>query len=204
MVYTHLMAEENKVLSEEKPKEKKTAWREIWEFVKVILLALVIALPIRYFIAQPFIVKGQSMEPSFEDREYLVIDELTYQFREPQRGEVVVFRYPNNPKEFFIKRIIGMPGETIVIKNGQILIKSGSEANEPFFLQEDYLPSDLKTFPEKEYVLDKVQYLVLGDNRRNSSDSRSWGPLDKKFITGRAFFRAWPPSKFGLIPEPVY
>jgi len=97
------MAEENKVLSEEKPKEKKTAWREIWEFVKVILLALVIALPIRYFIAQPFIVKGQSMEPSFEDREYLVIDELTYQFREPQRGEVVVFRYPNNPKEFFIK-----------------------------------------------------------------------------------------------------
>jgi len=198
------MAEENKVLSEEKPKEKKTAWREIWEFVKVILLALVIALPIRYFIAQPFIVKGQSMEPSFEDREYLVIDELTYQFREPQRGEVVVFRYPNNPKEFFIKRIIGMPGETIVIKNGQILIKSGSEANEPFFLQEDYLPSDLKTFPEKEYVLDKVQYLVLGDNRRNSSDSRSWGPLDKKFITGRAFFRAWPPSKFGLIPEPVY
>ena len=198
------MAEENKVLSEEKPQEKTTAWREIWEFGKVILLALVIALPLRYFIAQPFIVKGQSMEPSFEDREYLVIDELTYQFREPQRGEVVVFRYPNNPKEFFIKRIIGMPGETIVIKNGQILIKSGSEANEPFFLQEDYLPSDLKTFPEKEYVLDKVQYLVLGDNRRNSSDSRSWGPLDKKFITGRAFFRAWPPSKFGLIPEPVY
>lgn len=196
------MAEENMVLSEEKPKEKTTAWREIWEFAKVILLALAIALPIRYFIAQPFIVKGQSMEPNFDDREYLVIDELTYQFREPERGEVVVFRYPNNPKEFFIKRIIGLPGETVIIKDGQILISGGN--GKPASLQESYLPSDLKTFPEKEYVLDKTQYLVLGDNRRNSSDSRIWGPLDKKFITGRAFFRAWPLSKFGLVPQPQY
>jgi len=198
------MAEENKVLSEEKPKERSTAWREIWEFAKVIILALVIALPIRYFIAQPFIVKGQSMEPNFDDREYLVIDELTYQFREPERGEVVVFRYPNNTKEFFIKRIIGLPGETVTVKNGQISIKDGSENGEPFILQENYLPSDLKTFPEKEFILVENQYLVFGDNRRNSSDSRIWGPLDKKFITGRAFFRAWPPSKFGLIPEPSY
>src|SRR3989338_11076480 len=174
------MAEENKVLSEEKPKEKTTAWREIWEFGKVIILALVIALPIRYFIAQPFIAKGQSMEPNFDDREYLVIDELTYQFREPERGEVVVFRYPNNTKEFFIKRIIGLPGETVTVKNGQISIKDGSENGEPFILQENYLPSDLKTFPEKEFILVENQYLVFGDNRRNSSDSRIWGPLDKK------------------------
>ena len=198
------MTEENTDLKEEKPKEKSTAWREAWEFAKVIILALLIALPIRYFIAQPFIVKGQSMEPNFDDREYLVIDELTYQFREPERGEVVVFRYPNNTKEFFIKRIIGMPGETVTIKNGEILIKNRGEGSEQFVLQESYLPSDLKTFPEKEYVLGEVQYLVLGDNRRNSSDSRIWGPLDKKFITGRAFFRAWPPGKFGLIPEPNY
>lgn len=198
------MNEENKAVGLKPSEDKRGVWREIWEFAKVILLALAIALPIRYFIAQPFIVKGQSMEPSFEDREYLVIDELTYQFREPERGEVIVFRYPNNTKEFFIKRIIGLPGESVAIKNGQVLIGSSGNGGQPVALSESYLPSDLKTFPEKEYVLGEAQYLVLGDNRRNSSDSRIWGPLDKKFITGRAFFRAWPPGKFGLIPEPTY
>ena len=178
--------------------------RELLEIVKVVGISLAIAFSIRYFIAQPFIVRGASMEPNFEDREYLVIDEVSFYLREPERGEVVVFRYPRDPRQFFIKRIIGMPGETVIIKNGQISIKGHGEDGEPLVLQESYLPSDLKTFPEKEYVLDKDFYLVLGDNRRNSSDSRIWGSLDKKFITGRAFFRAWPPSKFGLIPEPSY
>lgn len=198
------MTEESKDLDVKPPEDRRGAWREIWEFAKVILLALAIALPIRYFIAQPFIVRGQSMEPNFDDREYLVIDELTYQFREPERGEVVVFRYPNNTKEFFIKRIIGLPRETVAVKNGQIMIGGRGEGSEPLVLQESYLPFDLKTFPEKEYVLSDSQYLVLGDNRRNSSDSRIWGPLERKLITGRVFFRAWPPSKFGIIPQPAY
>ena len=184
------------------PEPKKSAMREIWEFGKVIVLALLIAVPIRYFIAQPFIVRGQSMESSFEDGQYLIIDELTYRFHEPKRGEVVVFRYPNNPSEFFIKRIIGLPGEQVHIKNGTITIQTKDDKD--FVLNESYLPSDLKTYPDRDFNLWEKQYVVLGDNRLHSSDSRVWGILDKRFITGRALFRAWPPAQFGFIPHPSY
>jgi signal peptidase I len=86
--------------------------KNIWEFLKIVIVSLLIILPIRYFIIQPFYVKGASMEPNFHDREYLIIDEISYRFNEPQRGQVIVFRYPNNPQEYFIKRVIGLPGDT--------------------------------------------------------------------------------------------
>ena len=187
--------------------EPKTVSRELWEFLKIILIAFVVALPIRYYIAQPFIVKGQSMEPSFEDKEYLIIDELTYRFRQPERGEVVVFRNPNNKSEFYIKRIIGLPHEKVEIKNGEVTIykteNDGRDKNS-FMLTEDYLPSDLKTKPDKLFILDENEFVVLGDNRLHSSDSRIWGVLNKSLITGRVLLRAWPPGKFGQIPLPEY
>ncbi|OHA06405.1 MAG: signal peptidase I [Candidatus Sungbacteria bacterium RIFCSPLOWO2_01_FULL_47_10] len=200
------MTESNEPKKKEQPaveQPKKSVGRELWEFAKVVFFALLIAIPIRYFIAQPFIVRGQSMEPSFEDKEYLIIDELTYQFRDPERGEVIVFRFPGDTSEFFIKRIIGLPGEKITVEDGKIRIYDPAQGKE-FILDESYLPPSLETGPEKAYALEENKYLVLGDNRRNSSDSRIWGPLDKRFITGRAVFRAWPPSKFGLIPEVSY
>lgn len=172
---------------------------EIREVIKVLLMSLAIVLPIRYFIAQPFIVRGASMEPNFFDREYLVVDEISYLLREPQRGEAIVFRYPKDPRQFFIKRIIGLPGERVEIKSGKIKIFN-SVYPAGLILQESYLLPGLVTHPEVVSTLGLKEYFVLGDNRNFSSDSRFWGSLDRKFFIGRAVFRAWPLNQFGTIP----
>jgi signal peptidase I len=172
---------------------------EIKELVKVLLVSLAIVLPVRYFIVQPFIVRGASMEPSFYDRDYLVVDELSYAFREPARGEVVVFRYPQDPRQFFIKRIIGLPGEQVEIKSGQVKIINSLQP-QGFILEEPYLNNLwLAVGPDAVSVLGPQEYFVLGDNRAASSDSRFWGALTRKFLIGRAVFRAWPFSQFGII-----
>ena len=163
-------------------------------------MAAAIALPIRYFIAQPFIVRGASMEPNFEDREYLVIDELSYFFRPPQRGEVVVFRYPLNPKEYFIKRVIGLPGEVVEIREDTLFIFN-AEHPDGVELTEPYLSEDFRYRGTSRFALGPDEYVVLGDNRPFSSDSRSWGTLERRFITGRAVFRAWPITRFGILPQ---
>lgn len=184
----------------EEPREevRPSKTKEIWEIAKVVIISLVLAFSIRYFIAQPFIVRGASMEPSFEDREYLVIDEATFYFREPARGEVIVFRYPRDPRQFFIKRIIGLPEEKIEIKGGKIKIFN-EENLKGFPLEESYLdPPGRATRPDLVFTLGKDEYFVLGDNRDFSSDSRVWGALDRKFITGRALFRAWPVDRLGI------
>ncbi len=170
----------------------------VWEFIKVIIISLAIVLPIRAFVAQPFIVEGPSMEPNFHSGQYLIVDELSYFFRAPHRGEVIVFRYPLMPSEFFIKRIIGLPGETVDIKNGSIFIKPVGSDKE-FELNEPYISNTIKTFPNTSMMLDKDHYFVLGDNRPASSDSRYWGALPKENITGRAFLRLWPLDKLGFI-----
>jgi len=164
----------------------------VWEFIKVVVISVAIVLPIRTYIAQPFIVSGASMEPNFHNGEYLIIDELTYELRLPERGEVVVFRYPLNPSEFFIKRVIGLPGEKVEIKNGKITI-NGLELAEP------YLLANLETAPNVKMELTENQYFVLGDNRPHSSDSRFWGALPKEKIMGRALVRLWPIAKAGII-----
>jgi len=174
----------------------------IWEIVKIVIIALVIVVPIRYLIFQPFFVKGQSMEPNFEDGDYLIIDELSYKFREPQRGEVVVFKYPNDPSQRYIKRIIGLPGETIEIENGKVMIfnPEGSKTLE----ESNYLSSSAFTQGNLRMTLDENDYFVLGDNRSSSSDSRRWGLLPGENIIGRVFLRAWPFVALAKIEAPEY
>lgn len=173
----------------------------IWEVLKIVILSLLIVIPIRYFVFQPFLVVGQSMEPNFENGDYLIIDELSYRFRAPQRGEVVVFRYPYDPSKRFIKRIIGLPGETIEIKEGKVIIinEKGSQ-----ILDEKYLPPYLATAGNIRISLDENEYFVLGDNRLASSDSRSWGPIKRQNIIGRVLFRAWPITALAKFEPPQY
>jgi|SRR3989344_3994976 len=173
--------------------------RDAWEIFRILIISFVIVVPIRYFVVQPFIVRGSSMEPNFYDREYLIIDEISYYFREPARGETIVFRYPRDPRQYFIKRIIGLPGERVEIVGGRVKVYS-VEKKDGFILEESYLPlEDRATQPAIEAQLGKDEYFVLGDNRDASSDSRVWGPLEQDFITGRAILRAWPISRFGVL-----
>src|SRR3989344_5751628 len=167
------------------------------EFIKVVVISLVIVLPIRAYVAQPFIVEGDSMEPNFSDGQYLIIDELSYNFKNPERGDVIVLRSPMQPAIFFIKRIIGLPGEEIKIEGGKIIITGTN--SERIILNEEYIPSGLDTTPNSATKLNDNEYFVLGDNRNRSSDSRSWGPLPQDKITGRAFLRLWPLSKISLL-----
>lgn len=173
--------------------------RFVVELAEVVIISLAIILPIRYFLIQPFYVKGASMEPTFDDREYLIIDELSYRFRAAERGEVIVFRYPNDPRQYFIKRIIGLPGETVTVRDNQVIIESAGHP-EGFVLDESvYLPPDRKTSGNKSFTLGPKEYFVLGDNRGSSLDSRTFGLLDEKYIVGRVWIRGWPLDRATLF-----
>ncbi|MDI6602825.1 MAG: signal peptidase I [Patescibacteria group bacterium] len=173
-----------------------------WEITKIVIIALVIVVPIRYFIFQPFFVRGQSMEPNFENGDYLIIDEISYRLRNPQRGEVIVFKYPGNPSYRYIKRIVGLPGEKIEIKDGKVIIfnQKGSQVLD----ESEYLSSNIFTPGKIEMSLAENEYFVLGDNRYASADSRRWGALPRDNIIGRVFFRAWPLTTFAKIEVPEY
>lgn len=177
----------------------------VFELIKIVVISLVIIIPIRYFLIQPFYVKGASMEPNFFDHEYLIIDEITYRLNEPVRGDIVVFRYPRNPQEFFIKRMIGLPGETVQIKDGFITIFN-KENPDGMTLDETYLPDGLKTYglSEEKVVLGSDEYFVLGDNRNSSKDSRSFGPVNRTYITGRVLLRGWPFNRVKIFEAPAY
>ncbi len=161
------------------------------------LLIVIVVIPIRVFVASPFVVDGESMHPTFENMDYLIVDELVYDFHKPERGDVIVFRYPNDPSIFYIKRIIGLPGETVSISHGKVTITKvdGMKVtlNEPYVVNEDATYSNSVT-------LSKSQYFVMGDNRPNSSDSRVWGPLPAKDIIGRVDLRLLPLSRAGFFP----
>lgn len=161
-------------------------------------IALIVVAPVRIFIASPFIVSGASMEPAFDSGHYLIIDQITYRFHPPERGDVIVFRYPNDPSKFFIKRIIGLPSETVNINNGSVSIVSG-EFPGGILLSEPYI-----VFPKNGEVISATlsdnEYYVLGDNRANSSDSRVWGTLPGEYITGRALVRLFPLTRIGIFP----
>ena len=174
----------------------------IWEVTKIVIIALLIVVPIRYFIFQPFFVRGQSMEPNFENGDYLIIDEISYRFRDPQRGEVVVFKYPSNPSQRYIKRIVGLPEETIEIEDGKVIIFS--QAGSQILNESDYLSPFVQTAGDIRITLTGDEYFVLGDNRVSSSDSRRWGPLSREDIVGRVFFRAWPFTALAKFETPVY
>lgn len=180
---------------QEPPKEN--FWKEFFSFL---FIALAIALPFRYFIAQPFIVSGSSMEPTFLDKQYLVVDELTYRFKEAQRGDVVIFKYPGDTSKYFIKRIIGLPGEHVVVEGQRVTIFN-KDKPEGFVLDEPYI-----AYPSTKtanLVLKDDEYFTMGDNRDKSLDSRYWGPMPKKDLVGRAILRLFPPSKIGIFPGKV-
>lgn len=165
-------------------------WKEL---VKLILLSLVIVIPFRLYIAQPFMVDGASMYPTFETGNYLIVDELSYNFKTPERGSVLIFKYPNNPKKSFIKRVIGLPGETVSISDGQVTIINASHP-EGFLLDEPYV--ELTKKDSSDIILGLDEYFVLGDNRMASADSRSWGAVPEKNIVGRPLVGFFPPAIF--------
>ncbi len=173
-----------------------------WETAEVVIIALVTVFVIRTFIAQPFLVSGASMEPNFHNGNYLLIDELTYRFRTPERGEVIIFRYPGNESEFFIKRIIGLPGESLTIADNQITITTTS--GQTLAVKEPYLADTTRTFGQKTVTLRADEFFMMGDNRSNSFDSRNWGPLNKKEIIGIARLRLFPFGQLGVLSAPQY
>ncbi|MHB8660733.1 MAG: signal peptidase I [Minisyncoccota bacterium] len=160
-------------------------------------LIVIVVIPIRLFIVSPFVVDGESMHPTFENLDYLIVDELVYDFSAPARGDVIVFRYPGNPSIFYIKRIIGLPGETVSINHGIITITT--TAGENLTLAEPYIVNEDATYT-KSVTLNPGEYFVMGDNRPNSSDSRVWGPLPRNDIIGRVDLRLLPVSKIGFLP----
>lgn len=163
-----------------------------WELIKVFLISMAIIIPIRYFLVQPFFVRGASMEPNFDDGEYLIVDQLSYRLRAPARGEVVVFRFPLRESQFFIKRIVGLPRETVIVENGRVVIQNAEHPQGVVLDESTYLPDSLRTGGQVQLHLEENQYFVLGDNRAASSDSRSWGVLPKNDLIGRAWIRAFP------------
>lgn len=184
----------------------KSKKQSFWEIVRFILLAAVIVLPIRFFIVDPFVVSGLSMFPTFNDKDYLIVDQLSYELGSPKRNDVVIFKYPLDPKndpkrnifarffnpgKYFIKRVIGLPNETVEI-NGSVVTIKNEKHPDGFTLDEPYVKNTSND--HKSYTLKDDEYFVMGDNRSGSSDSRYWGPVKKEFLTGRALLRLhlWP------------
>jgi signal peptidase I len=178
--------------------KKENAFLDI---VRFSLIALIIVIPVRTFIAQPFIVSGASMENTFHTGEYLIVDQISYELHPPKRGEVVVFRYPKDPSKFFIKRVIALPGETITIEGSTVRISNPQYPN-GFILNEPYIKS-MENGADLTEVLGEREYFVMGDNRDQSSDSRFWGVLQEERIVGRAFVRLFPPSQMDYLPGAV-
>lgn len=175
----------------------------IVELAQVIIISLAIIIPIRYFLVQPFYVKGASMEPSFYDKEYLIIDELSYRFQDPLRGAIVVFRYPLDPSQYFIKRVIGLPGERVRINGGQVTIFNAENTDGLTLDESAYLPRAFTT-GEKTVTLRADEYYLLGDNRSASMDSRVFGPVKRKLIVGRVWLRGWPIGRLTNFSSPQY
>jgi len=173
------------------------------EFLETAIIIGVIAFVIRFFLIQPFVVEGASMEPNFHNNDYLIIEKISEKIKEPKRGDVIVFRYPNNPKVNYIKRIIGIPGDTIIINNGVLKIRTPG-SNEEKIINENYIPESIKTSGNMETKIENDQYFVLGDNRSNSSDSREWGVLPKENIIGRAWLVILPTEDFGIVRRVQY
>lgn len=171
-------------------------WKELF---KLVIISVLIVIPFRIFIARPFIVDGSSMYPTFKDGQYLIVDEVSSRFNGPARGSVLIFKYPLDPSKKFIKRVIGLPDETIKIENGKVTIINKDNPN-GFVLDEPYV--QLTKTDTATYILGDNEYFAMGDNRAASADSRIWGPVPKGNIIGRPVLRFYPPS---LLPgQAVY
>jgi len=185
-------------IEEDLPPAKENPFMEIIRFS---LIALMIVIPVRMFIAQPFIVSGASMEETFQNGEYLIVDQVSYHLNSPERGDVVIFRYPRDPSKYFIKRIIGVPGDTLNIENSSVKIINESNPD-GFILEEPYIKS-MKSGVSISETLGEREYFVMGDNRDESSDSRVWGVLQEERIIGKAFLRLFPPQVIDIFPGAI-
>ena len=175
-----------------------------WDLLKIFVIALIIIVPFRMFVAEPFVVSGSSMVPNFHNGDYLIIDRLTYHFSPPKRGDVIVLKFPKDTSQFFIKRIIGLPGETIKLSQGHVVIIN-KDHPEGSILNESYLPSQIETLGRSDQMtLGTDEYFVLGDNRTASSDSRVWGILPANDIVGRVWVRVFPPRAATVFKTPSY
>lgn len=181
------------------PQLKKPIWQSILELIRFIIIVLIIVLPMRFFVIEPFIVNGASMDPTFQTGQFLMVDRISYRFGSPERGDVLVFRYPNNPKVYYIKRVIGLPGETVTLKGGVVTVASPANPTGTV-LTEPYIEASHISLDTSKTVLGSHEYFVMGDNRNQSSDSRAWGPLDASFIIGRPIVRLFPIQKATILP----
>nr|AQS30056.1 hypothetical protein [uncultured bacterium] len=174
----------------------------IYDVFKTVSTVLGVAFLIRFFLIQPFYVSGPSMEPNFHNNEYIIVDQVTYRFRTPHRGDVVVFKWPQNTAISFIKRVIGLPGETVEVRDGRVTVYNKQTPNGTV-LSEAYLQG-VDTPNEARRTLGKDEYFVMGDNRHNSSDSRIWGPVARHLIVGKVWVVIYPFSDFHSIASPSY
>lgn len=158
------------------------------EIIESIAIAVVLAVIIRFFLFQPFYIPSGSMKPTLTEGDRIIVNKITYRFSKPQRGDIMVFKYPINPKRDFIKRIIGLPGETILIKDSALYINEN-------FIEQPFLPKGLKYPDFGPIKIAENQYFMMGDNRNNSEDSRFWGTLPKQNIIGKAMFIYWPVNR---------
>lgn len=190
--------DETRLQTPERSDGGQDSWSELFKFAFIVIIIVV---PFRIFIAQPYIVEGSSMDPTFKNGDYLIVDQLSYRFEGPARGAVIILKYPKDTSKNFIKRVIGLPGETVEIKSGDVYIKnaSGEKAlNEPYI-----------KFSKNEnfsMTLGDSEYFVMGDNRAGSSDSRYWGPLPANDIVGRPVLRLLPAGSISVLPgvKPEY
>jgi len=173
------------------------------ELIILIVLAYFTVRLIHTFVFQPYYVVGPSMEPNFYDQDYLLIDKISYHFSTPERGEIVIVKMPNNQKSLIIKRVIGLPGETVKVLDGKVYIFNDQYPSSAR-LSEPYLLEGLETKGEIERKLGLNEYFVMGDNRPVSYDGRSFGPIDKSLIVGRTLFRVWPFSHIKFFGDPTY
>lgn len=177
----------------------------LYEILKFSIIALIIVLPIRLFIAQPFIVQGASMDPHLKHGEYLVVDKISYAQSEPKFGDVIVFKNPLDTSVYFVKRIIGLPGDSLRVSGEKVSILNKATGTYDV-LSESYAVYSAGEYPGvvyEEVTLADDEYFVMGDNRMHSTDSRVWGPLQKKYIIGHALLRLFPLSAMTLYPAAV-
>ncbi len=206
------------LIKEKKESKSRAIATYIFELFKIVIISLIIIIPIRTFIFQPFFVQGASMEPNFHNGEYLIVNEFGYKktvigseekklftvdsFKEISRKEVIVFRNPINPKEYFIKRVIGLPGDRVEVEDGDVILYNDENPQGGILDESEYLIKMLHHTECREYCVFDIkegEFLVLGDNRKYSSDSRSWGLLSSDLVIGKVLFRAWPFSKIAIF-----
>jgi signal peptidase I len=173
------------------------------EVLEIAVIAIGVVFVVRTFLVQPFLVSGTSMYPTFSNGDYVLTDELTYRIRPPERGEVVVFHDISDASTYLIKRIIGLPGETVIVKGNTVTIKNAQHPD-GFVLSEKYLPVGTQTLGDGTWVLSSSSYMMFGDNRAVSYDSRVWGPLPAKDIVGLVRLRLWPLNGIDIFSAPQY